>query len=89
LNSSLNDSLTTVAILKSDLQSFKSQLSERQTMLLQYEKYHEDLKEVLFLLSIFREKQLSSNNYREKELLQSNIRQLVYGEFIEKFYCLL
>jgi hypothetical protein len=88
LNSSLNDSLTTVAILKSDLQSFKSQLSERQTMLLQYEKYHEDLKEV-FLLSIFREKQLSSNNYREKELLQSNIRQLVYGEFIEKFYCLL
>jgi chromosome segregation ATPase len=37
LNSSLNDSLTTIAILKSDLQSFKSQLNERQTMLLQYE----------------------------------------------------
>jgi len=35
LNSSLNDSLTTVAILKSDMQSLKTQLNERQTMLLQ------------------------------------------------------
>jgi hypothetical protein len=37
LNASLNDSLTTNAILQSDLQSFKTQLTERQTMLLQYE----------------------------------------------------
>ncbi|CAF2747214.1 unnamed protein product [Rotaria sp. Silwood2] len=58
LNSSLNDSLTTIAILKSDLQSFKTQLNEHQTMLLQ-------------------EKQVSSNNYHEKESLQSNVRQLV------------
>ncbi|CAF1333581.1 unnamed protein product [Rotaria magnacalcarata] len=35
LNSSLNDSLTTIAILKSDLQSFKTQLNERQSILLQ------------------------------------------------------
>ncbi|CAF0805275.1 unnamed protein product [Adineta steineri] len=58
LNSSLNDSLTSIAILKSDLQSLKTQLNERQAMLLQ-------------------EKQASSNSYREKESLQSNIRQLV------------
>ncbi|CAF0929123.1 unnamed protein product [Rotaria sordida] len=58
LNSSLNDSLTTVAILRSDLQSLKTQLNEHQTMLLQ-------------------EKQVSSNNYHEKESLQSNVRQLV------------
>ncbi len=36
LNLSFNDSLTTIAILKSDLQSCKTQLNERQTMLLQY-----------------------------------------------------
>jgi len=46
LNSSLNDSLTTVAILKSDMQSLKTQLNERQTMLLQEKQvsssnYHE------------------------------------------------
>ncbi|CAM4854997.1 unnamed protein product [Rotaria socialis] len=35
LNSSLNDSLTTIAILKSDLQSFKTQLNDRQSILLQ------------------------------------------------------
>ena len=35
LNSAYNDSLTTVAILKSDLQALKTQLNERQTMLLQ------------------------------------------------------
>ncbi|CAF3389871.1 unnamed protein product [Rotaria sp. Silwood1] len=35
LNTSLNEALTTNAILQSDLQSFKAQLSERQTMLLQ------------------------------------------------------
>ncbi|CAF0728602.1 unnamed protein product [Rotaria sp. Silwood1] len=58
LNTSLNDSLTTIAILKSDLQSLKTQLNEHQTMLLQ-------------------EKQVSSNNYHEKESLQSNVRQLV------------
>ncbi|CAF3336932.1 unnamed protein product, partial [Rotaria sp. Silwood2] len=37
LNPSLNDSLTANVILQSDLQSFKTQLNERQTMLLQYE----------------------------------------------------
>ncbi|UJR25475.1 hypothetical protein I4U23_006821 [Adineta vaga] len=58
LNSSLNDSLTNITILQSDLQSLKSQLNERQTMLLQ-------------------EKQTSSNTYREKESLQTNVRQLV------------
>ncbi|CAF0765198.1 unnamed protein product [Adineta ricciae] len=58
LNSSLNDSLTNITILKSDLQSLKSQLNERQTMLLL-------------------EKQTSSNAYREKESLQTNVRQLV------------
>jgi hypothetical protein len=36
LNSSLNDSLTTNAILQTELQSYRSQLSERQHMLLQY-----------------------------------------------------
>lgn len=35
LNSSYNDSLTTIAILKSDLQSLKAQLNEKQTMLQQ------------------------------------------------------
>ncbi|CAF5003122.1 unnamed protein product, partial [Rotaria socialis] len=40
LNSSLNDSLTTIAILKSDLQSFKTQLNDRQSILLQYENIH-------------------------------------------------
>lgn len=35
LNSALNDSLTANAILQSDLQSVRSQLNERQTMLLQ------------------------------------------------------
>lgn len=35
LNSAYNDSLTTVAILKSDLQAAKTQFNERQTMLLQ------------------------------------------------------
>ncbi|CAF2503929.1 unnamed protein product [Rotaria sp. Silwood2] len=35
LNPSLNDSLTANVILQSDLQSFKTQLNERQTMLLQ------------------------------------------------------
>ena len=37
LNVSLNDSLTATAILQSDLQSYRSQLNERKTMLLQYE----------------------------------------------------
>ena len=36
LTITLNDSLTANAILQSDLQSHKSQLNERQTMLLQY-----------------------------------------------------
>ncbi|CAF0926404.1 unnamed protein product [Adineta steineri] len=35
LNASLNETLTTNAILQSDIQSFKTQLNERQTMLLQ------------------------------------------------------
>ena len=35
LSLSLNDSSASNAILKSDLQSYKSQLNERQTMLLQ------------------------------------------------------
>ena len=71
----MNDSLTTIAILKSDLQSFKTQLNERQTMLLQYENMR--LKTKVNIL-ICREKQASSSNYREKESLQSNVRQLVY-----------
>ena len=37
LNVSLNDSLTANAILQSDLQSYRGQLNERQTMLLQYD----------------------------------------------------
>ncbi len=36
LNSSLNDSLTTNAILESEIQTYKTQLNERQHMLLQY-----------------------------------------------------
>lgn len=58
LNTALNNSLTSNAILQSDLQSVRSQLNERQTMLLQ-------------------EKQSSSSNHRERESLQTNVRQLV------------
>ena len=35
LNTALNDALTSNAIFQSDLHSFKTQLNERQTMLLQ------------------------------------------------------
>ena len=32
----------------------------------------------------FREKQISSSSHREKDLLQSNVRQLVYEKSIER-----
>ena len=50
LNTALNDSLTANAILQSDLQSIKTQLNERQTMLLQYEENDQH-----FLFSLMRE----------------------------------
>jgi hypothetical protein len=35
------------------------------------------------LICKFREKQISSGSHREKDLLQSNVRQLVYGKLID------